>query len=166
MDGVKVTVRKYGKQDIAAMTEIWNEIVDAGIAFPQTEMLSEKEAADFFAQQSFTGVAEAQDSGELLGLYILHPNNIGRCGHIANASYAVRSSARGCHIGEKLVTHSLEEGKRLGFRVLQFNAVVKTNHAAVHLYEKLGFVKLGTIPEGFFLKDGTFEDIILFYHTL
>ena len=30
-------------------------------------------------------------------------NNVGRCGHICNASYAVDSFCRGQHIGEKLV---------------------------------------------------------------
>ena len=60
---------------------------------------------------------------EVVGLYILHPNNIGRCGHICNASYAVDSKSRGKHIGEMLVTDCLKKAKDLGFRVLQFNAV-------------------------------------------
>ena len=68
--------------------------------------------------------------------------------------------------GEKLVKHSLEKGKELGFRLLQFNAVVKTNLSAIHIYEKLGFVQLGTIPGGFLRKCGEYEDIILFYHEL
>ena len=61
---------------------------------------------------------------------------------------------------------SLAEGKRLGFRVLQFNAVVRTNERAVALYERLGFVRLGCVPGGFLKKDGAYEDIILFYHPL
>jgi ribosomal protein S18 acetylase RimI-like enzyme len=164
---VNVLIREYNKEnDIKQMIEIWNEIVDTGIAFPQIEKLSTHVAIDFFSGQSFTGVAENEDTHEILGLYILHPNNIGRCGHISNASYAVKSTARGLHIGEKLVVHSIEKGKDLGFRILQFNAVVKTNHNAIHLYEKLGFTKLGIIPGGFLLKDGSYEDIIPFYRTL
>ena len=49
-----------------------------------------------------------------IGLYILHPNNIGRCGHLSNASYAVKKGQRGLHIGEKLVRHSLQKGRGLG----------------------------------------------------
>ena len=119
-----------------------------------------------FANQSFTGVAEDKDTGEILGLYILHPNNLGRCAHISNASFAVKKECRGLHIGEKLVLHCLEKAKELGFRIIQFNAVVSTNHGAIHLYEKLGFVRLGTIPEGFLMKNGSYEDIVLFYKTL
>ena len=159
-----VTIREYTKSDIEQMLAIWNDVVHTGIAFPQVEPLTVPEATVFFAEQSFTGVAQSE--GEILGLYILHPNNIGRCGHISNASYAVRPAARGQRIGEKLVVHSIEKSRELGFRILQFNAVVRTNHGAISLYEKLGFVKIGTIPGGFLMKDGTYEDIIPFYRTL
>jgi len=163
---MNIIIREYIKNDIEQMIEIWNEIVDKGIAFPQIDELTETDAIHFFSEQSFTGVAENEDTHEILGLYILHPNNIGRCGHISNASYAVKSTARGLQIGEKLVIHSMKKGKELGYRILQFNAVVKTNYGAIHLYEKLGFVKLGVIPNGFLMKDGTFEGIIPFYRTL
>ena len=99
-------------------------------------------------------------------LYILHPNNIGRCSHIANASFAVSSTHRGNHIGEALVRDCLHHAKALGFHILQFNAVVASNHGAQHLYEKLNFVQLGRIPGGFFNIRGEYEDIIVYYHTL
>lgn len=159
-----IKIREYNENDLEAMIEVWNEVVNDGIAFPQMEPLTLDEARIFFGEQSFTGVAERD--GEVLGLYILHPNNIGRCGHISNASYAVKSSARGLHIGEKLVMDCLSKGAELGFRLLQFNAVVKTNYGAIHLYEKLGFVRIGTVPKGFLMKNGEYEDIILFYHVL
>jgi len=163
---MRIVIREYRETDIEQMRVIWNEVVEDGIAFPQTEPLTTAEASQLFSEQSFTGVAEDENAGEVLGLYTLHPNNVGRCGHISNASYAVKSEVRGKHIGEKLVLHSLDIGKKLGFRILQFNAVVKTNHYAIRLYEKLGFVELGLIPDGFRMKDGTLEDIILFYRTL
>ncbi len=160
-----VTVRAYTPADVGAAAEIWNEVVRGGVAFPQTEPLTETTGAAFFAAQSHTGVA-VNESGEILGLYILHPNNIGRCGHIANASYAVKGTARGGHIGEALVKDSLAQAKALGFRIMQFNAVVAFNTHARHLYERLGFTQLGTIPGGFRLDDGTYADICPYYKTL
>lgn len=99
-------------------------------------------------------------------MYILHPNNVGRCGHICNASYAVRSDVRGLHIGEKLVADCLCQAERYGYKILQFNAVVVSNIHARHLYERLGFVLLGEIPGGFRMKDGHYEDICVYYHKL
>lgn len=159
-----MTVRKYTEKDLPEMIRIWNEIVEEGIAFPQEDVLDLKTGAEFFASQSYTGVAE--EDGQVLGLYILHPNNIGRCGHICNASYAVSSAARGRHIGEKLVLDCMEKGKEIGFRVLQFNAVVETNVHARHLYERLGFTQLGTIKGGFRMKDGHYENICPYYREL
>ncbi len=160
-----ITVRAYNENDIPAMTEIWNSVVEDGIAFPQTEILSEHEAAEFFSSQTRSAVA-CDENGCIFGLYILHPNNVGRCSHIANASFAVKKDARGLHIGETLVKDCMKSGAEAGFKILQFNAVVKSNVHARHLYERLGFVYLGTIPGGFRLDSGEYEDICLYYALL
>lgn len=159
-------VRAYEKRDLCAMTEIWNEVVEEGVAFPQVEPLNETSGAEFFAAQTYTAVAEEESTHTVCGLYILHPNNIGRCGHIANTSYAVGSAYRNRHIGRQLVLDSLHQAKQHAFTVLQFNAVVESNRRARHLYESLGFVQLGTIPNGFRMKDGHFENICPYYHVL
>lgn len=161
---MSVLVREYKKADIPYMIEIWNEVVEKGIAFPQRNLLTKEAATAFFAQQSFTAVAE--EAEKIVGLYILHPNNVGRCAHIANASYGVKATERGKKIGETLVSHSLLQGAKLGFKLLQFNAVVATNKHALKLYDKLGFVALGTIPGGFMMKDEHYEDIVIFYKKL
>jgi len=157
-------IRRYTEQDLPEMIRIWNEVVEEGIAFPQEEVLDLNTGAEFFSSQSYTGVAE--EDGIIYGLYILHPNNVGRCGHICNASYAVSSESRGKHIGENLVLDCLQKGKELGFRVLQFNAVVESNVHARHLYERLGFTQLGTITGGFRMKDGHYENICPYFKEL
>ena len=157
-------IREYNEKDIAAMVKIWNKVVEDGVSFPQEELLDEKSGKEFFAAQSYCGVAE--DDGSVVGLYILHPNYTGRLGHISNASYAVDPNFRGKHIGEKLVLDCLAQAKKLGFGILQFNAVVENNVHARHLYERLGFVQIGTVPKGFRMKDGSFENICLYYHEL
>ena len=119
-----IVVRKYSADDIPAMKDIWNEVVDEGVAFPQEDELTDGSAREFFAQQTYCGVA-ADEDGKVYGMYILHPNNVGRCGHICNASYAVSSSSRGKGVGRKLVSDCLERAKKYGFKILQFNAVVE-----------------------------------------
>lgn len=163
---MNITVRAYTPADLPDMIRIWNRIVEDGVAFPQLDTLNELTGSEFFAAQTYNGVAVDGDTGMVVGLYILHPNNVGRCSHIANASYAVDASLRGQHIGEKLVTDCLKTAKEQGFRILQFNAVVRTNYGARHLYEKLGFVPLGVIPGGFLMPDGRYEDICPYYYEL
>ncbi len=161
-----IEITAFNRKYIEAAIGIWNEVVEDGIAFPQEETLDIESGSEFFQSQSFTGLALDDEFDEVIGLYILHPNNVGRCGHISNASYAVKRGVRGKHVGEKLVLHSLKKAKELGFRILQFNAVVASNIHARHLYRRLGFVELGVIPGGFRMPDGNFVDIVPQYHVL
>lgn len=163
MDG-SVHIRLFDTGDVGSLCPIWNDVVREGRAFPQEHELDADAARTFFSEQSATAVALME--GRIVGLYILHPNNVGRCGHVANASYAVSAAARGKGIGRALVMDSLDRAGSLGFTGLQFNAVVASNAAAIHLYEDLGFARIGTIPGGFRTKDGIFEDMHIFYHAV
>ncbi len=160
-----IKIREYCKEDNYAAVDIWNEVVREGMAFPQDEELTFDGGREFFLSQTYTGVA-CDEYDNVVGLYILHPNNVGRCSHICNASYAVKSDLRGRHIGEALVKHCIETARKKNFKILQFNAVVANNKAAIHLYNKLGFKRLGTIPKGFLMKNGDYEDIIVHYFEL
>ena len=162
---MKITVREYRPADLPAMIRIWNEVVEDGVAFPQEDLLDAATGPAFFAAQTYNAVA-VDGAGQVVGLYILHPNNVGRCGHICNASFAVARARRGQHIGEALVRDCLAQGRVHGFTVLQFNAVVASNTHARRLYERLGFVQLGVIPGGFRMPDGHYEDICPYYHIL
>lgn len=148
--------------DLPEMLAIWNDVVAAGQAFPQE---TPEQDGSFFAAQSHCGVAR-DASGHVQGLYILHPNNIGRCGHICNASYAVRRDSRGKGIGRLLVQDSLAVARRLGFRIMQFNAVAADNEPANRLYRDLGFLPLGAIPQGFRRPDRSYVTINLYYRPL
>lgn len=90
----QLIVREYRPEDLPALVRIWNEVVEDGVAFPQEELLTAETGAAFFAAQTYTAAAVDADTGTVYGLYILHPNNVGRCGHICNASYAVERAGR------------------------------------------------------------------------
>ena len=114
---MNIQIRAYQSKDAASAAQIWNEVVTDGNAFPQDTEMTANVANLFFQEQTYTGIAENADTHEILGLYILHPNNVGRCGHICNASYAVRKNIRGLHIGEKLVLDCLQKAKENQFRI-------------------------------------------------
>ena len=96
---MSITVREYGENDINGMISVWNEVVRDGVAFPQTEELDFESGKKFFAEQTCCPVA-TDKNGEILGMYILHPNNVGRCGHICNMRFPHRQ-------GEKVLAESL-----------------------------------------------------------
>ncbi len=164
MKAMDVLLRPFEPEDIKPAAALWNAIVAQGDSFPNEAEFTEEEALACFCGQTETVCAFLGD--ELVGMYILHPNHVGRCGHIANASYAVKRERRGHGIGRRLVSHSLEQAKRHGFRGLQFNAVVAGNKAAIALYRSLGFREVGTIPGGYRLKDGSYDDLLLFFYQL
>ena len=111
-------------------------------------------------------VAYSSVTGELLGAYLLKPNYEGRGSHVANATYMVGRRQRGQGIGRLLGEHSIAQARQSGYRAMQFNAVVSANTAAVRLWEELGFARIGTVPQGFRLPDGSYSDLYIMYRTL
>ena len=70
---------KYNKKYVKESMEIWNNIIEDGVYFPQIDVLKDTEEADkYFSSQDYTGLSIEDE--KVYGVYILHPNNIGRCG--------------------------------------------------------------------------------------
>ena len=61
----------------------------------------------------------------------------------------VASNARGWGVGRALGEYALSWAREQGYAAMQFNAVVESNHAAVRLWQALGFHIIGTVPEAF-----------------
>ncbi len=161
-----IILNELKAEDLGGALKIWNDVVKDGIAFPQDKEMTVDEAISFFNAQTKTITAKDTKDDQVVGMYILHPNNVGRCAHICNASYAVSKDCRGKGIGELLVKDCIKRAKECGFKILQFNAVVADNIPALNLYKKLGFKQLGTIPKGFKNTDGVYKDIIPHYIEL
>lgn len=47
---MQIEIRSYIGKYLSEMIEIWNEVVDEGIAFPQEELLNEVTGANFFRE--------------------------------------------------------------------------------------------------------------------
>ena len=78
----------------------------------------------------------------------------------------VSASARGRGVGRAMAEHSLNEARRLGFRAMQFNFVVSTNEDAIHLWKKLGFEIVGTLPGAFKHPDRGYVDAYVMFRAL
>ena len=71
MEGVimSIKVREFKESDIQAANEIWNEVVEEGVAFPQEEFLTEKSGLEFFKSQSYTGIVYDEETGDIVKSY-------------------------------------------------------------------------------------------------
>jgi len=94
-------------------------------------------------------VFAARAGDDVLGTAYLQPNAQGPGDHVANAAFAVGSTARGRGVGRALAEHVLDAARAAGFTAMQFNAVVSANTAAIALWRDLGFVIVGTVPGAF-----------------
>lgn len=101
--------------------------------------------------------------GEVVGTYILRPNQPGLGSHVANAGYMVKEGYNGRGIATSMCEHSLEEARRAGYLAMQFNAVVSTNERAVRLWERMGFSVVGRVPQAFRHAELGLVDILIMH---
>lgn len=136
-------------EDWPAIWPFWHEIVAAGTTYDWDPETDEATARSIWMQEPPGKTFVAELDGAVVGTSKLGPNRAKLGDHIANASYMVAPAHSGKGIGRALVEHSIECCRQEGYDALQFNAVAETNVHAVRLYEKLGFVIIGTVPEAF-----------------
>ncbi|MER7808433.1 GNAT family N-acetyltransferase [Streptomyces sp900116325] len=143
-------IREATTEDWPAIWPFFHEIVAAGETFTYPLELSEDDARDWWLlKEPNRTVVAVDDDGTVLGTAKMNNNHMGNGGHIASASYMVDPEHSGQGVGRALCVYTVEWARSAGFRAMQFNAVVETNHYAVRLYRSLGFEILGTLPEGF-----------------
>ena len=64
-------VRKYEEKDLTAMIQIWNEVVEDGIAFPQEELLTPESGKAFFCRTNLILCCRRRWQN----LWTLHPSS-------------------------------------------------------------------------------------------
>jgi GNAT superfamily N-acetyltransferase len=142
-------IREATPQDWPRIYPFWSRIVAAGETYAYPLGLTEDEARPLWMEQPPARTVVAVDGGVLLGSAKMGPNRPGRGSHIATGSFMVDPQVHGRGVGRALGVHLIDWARREGYRGIQFNAVVATNAAAVHLWQALGFEILTTVPEAF-----------------
>jgi L-amino acid N-acyltransferase YncA len=179
-------IRPATSPDCDAIWNIFHEVIATGDTYALDPNISREDAlAYWFAPGTYTYIAQGvpvedgvavpgKPTGsptivtarQIVGTYILRPNQSGGGSHVANAGFMVSASARGQGIGRAMAEHCLSEARRLGFRAMQFNYVISTNTAAIHLWEHLGFEIVGTLPSAFRHPDIGYVDVHVMYRSL
>ena len=165
-----MNIRRAELKDVDAVWGIYQEVIATGIAFMDTPESATKESfvEYWFGTQAgrVCYVAEHHEEAEILGAYILKPNQPGRGKHVANGTYMVAERAMGQGVGIAMGRHSIETAREMGYHAMQFNAVISSNHGAVKLWRKLGFIIVGVIPDAFQHPTLGLVDMFIMYQAL
>jgi L-amino acid N-acyltransferase YncA len=144
-----VHIREYTDDDWPSIWPIFREVVAAGDTYAYDAGWSSAQAREVWVEGLPGHTVVACDGSRVLGTAKMGPNRPGPGSHVATASFMVAAGARGRGVGRALGEYALSWAKEQGYAAMQFNAVVASNHAAVRLWQELGFQIVGTVPEAF-----------------
>jgi len=159
------TLRPFCEHDWAMVWQIISPILKEGETYTFDPDSTEEEAYKLWItlpKQTFVAV---QDN-TIIGTYYIKPNQPALGSHICNCGYMIHAAHRGKGVARSLCQHSLTQAKAMGFRGMQFNAVVSTNHIAVNLWLNMGFKKIGIVPEGFYSHTQGYVDSYIMFKRL
>jgi ribosomal protein S18 acetylase RimI-like enzyme len=143
-----IEIRKAAATDADEIWDIIKEVIATGDTYVFDPASSKEKMLRFWlAQDKYTFVALLNK--EIVGTFLIKDNQPDLGSHIANAAYMTAPKAYGQGVGKKMGEFSLEEARRIGYKAMQFNFVIKSNARAVQLWKKLGFNIIGEIPDAF-----------------
>jgi RimJ/RimL family protein N-acetyltransferase len=161
-----LTIRALTESDWPSVWQLMQPVIRAGETYPYAKDMTETGAHRMWVDIPEASYIAENESGDLLGTYYIKPNQPTLGAHVANCGYIVGESARGQGVATALCEHSQTEALRLGYRAMQYNLVVKTNEASVHLWQKLGFNIVGVLPEAFNHAKYGYVDAYVMYKLL
>jgi L-amino acid N-acyltransferase YncA len=142
-------IRTAGDDDWPQIWPFFGAIVAEGETYAYPDDLSSDEARDLWMERPPGLTVVLEEEGRVLGTAKMGPNRPSRGDHVGTASFMVDPAASGRGVGRALATYVVDWHRAQGYCGIQFNAVVETNVAAVHLWQALGFEIVGTVPGAF-----------------
>jgi L-amino acid N-acyltransferase YncA len=160
-----IEIRRAKDSDFDGIWQIFHQVIGRGDTFAASPETTEEQARSIWMSEGvITYVALL--GIEIVGAYLLRPNQPGLGSHVANAAYMVSPIHTRKGIGRMMCEHSLEEARKTGFLAMQFNKVVSTNQAAIELYKKIGFAIVGTVPKAFQHRALGLVDVFIMHRFL
>jgi ribosomal protein S18 acetylase RimI-like enzyme len=160
-----MTIRPAGPDDANAIWAILEPTIRAGETYTLPRNMEREQALAYWFSPEHT-VFVAEQDGEVLGSYYLRTNQRGGGGHVCNCGYMTAARALGRGVATMMCEHSLEHAKTQGYRAVQFNFVISSNHSAIHLWQKFGFATVGRLPGAFLHPSLGYVDALVMYRTL
>jgi len=141
-------IRLATDADRAAVWRILEPTIRAGETYPCPRDMDREAAFAYWFGPAHT-VFVAEDGAEILGSYYLKANSTAGAAHVANCGYMTGPWASGRGVARAMCMDSFARAKARGFRAMQFNLVISTNAAAVHLWQSCGMEIVGKLAGAF-----------------
>jgi L-amino acid N-acyltransferase YncA len=160
-----IEISKASDSDFDDIWPIFQQVVERGDTYTYDPEITKDDARSIWMSQAVATYV-ARIGNQVVGTYIIKPNQPGLGSHVANAGYMVDARHGGKGLGTAMCQHSMEQAREAGYLAMQFNAVVSTNTGAVRLWKKLGFAIIGTVPKAFRHRQLGLVDIFIMHRFL
>ena len=143
-----LTIRQATPDDLAAITEIYNDaILNTVATFDTRPKTPEEQKAWFAGHGPKYPLLVAEDDGLIIGWASLSMWS-DRCAYsdTAEGSLYIKKEYRGKGIGRKLMTAIMAAGQKGGLHTVIFR-ITEGNEASLHLAESVGFEQIGVMRE-------------------
>lgn len=121
-------------------------------------------------EENFIRSHEEAKQGFLMGAYhgdiligmlnISKKSSLERLSHRLGLGISLKKEYRGLGIGKSMLEYAISMCRESGIEMILLE-VYENNHTARHLYESLGFEKIGVIKNGYKLRGERYADEIL-----
>ena len=142
------TIRAVEDADDDALWAMLEAVLRAGETYALPTDWDRAAALGFWRQPAHA-VFVVETAEGVAATYYLTANKLGPGDHVANCGYVTAPWAEGRGLARAMGRHSLDAARARGFRAMQFNCVVATNHRAIRIWEDLGFAVVGRLPGAF-----------------
>ena len=149
-------------KEALTLKDIFNDIVEEGQTYPQLNHHDDTRFRNYYLSDTVFAL-RLVSSGIVIGGFYVKPNYPGRSSHICNAGFIVDVSWRGKGAGRFMAEQYKLVAPELGYRASMFNLVFVSNQGSLHLWDSLGFIRVGIVPQAGNLKGVGYQDAVQFY---
>lgn len=142
-------IRTADSKDFGEIIKIYNHAVDEKFATADIEHITIESRNEWFNQHSPEAypIYIAEENDQVIGWCSLSPHRPGRKAlrTVAEISYYVHKDHRKKGVANKLIQHTIESAKILGFKNL-ISILLDLNLPSIYILEKFGFERWGHLP--------------------
>lgn len=152
-DGSEAIIQPYNSVDelpaevFDQLFAIMNKVIRDGNTYPIEEELSKEEFKSYYCSYFLGVLLDKSIANKVIGSFYIKPNYAGRSSHVCNGGFLVNDEYRGKGAGVEMGKMYVKWAPLLGYKSSVFNLVYENNVASAKIWDKLGFKRVGLIPQ-------------------